>query len=571
MAALRKAQTQTEVYWRRDFKVRPEDIESLYDLLLEDGRPRTLDELGREVMARHCRREAQARAPEQAALYRPKEHYIVGQELFFPSLDHVVGKVIVERLGQNPRYGDFTVITVALEGQERTRDFAADFKPPHRLNELPEETAAEENELSLEELYLRYGQPVQDALRQALLDNPEFTCYDDFWFLPSLLPEVHVGHLNLAEAVIDVAGHPLSTGEILQQVELAAESKPLARVFALNQALERDGRFDNVGTEREPRWFLYNLEPPAVASKPSRLQPDSLTTGSELVHRESLEIAREIGDELDVLENGKRAVQSLETGRASFVLNYPHRQEGTLPLTPEILALFPSQEYLRIPIRFVDGTTNNRWPGWILPGERYGWGLGEWYQKQEIPAGATAEVLITRDPYTVVVRCEARSRRTEWAKVPNVENRRLNFEIRKRAYTCRYDRNLLLGEPTDTRRLSDLQQEYRTEGHTLLNVILRVFPELAKLGSQGFVHSKALYAAINVVWRTGAIPIFAELAQRASFDPVGDGNWSFDDSLIDVVYTTPEEMELRPRSRRSDLVRDRVLRYGSPAWETLHG
>ena len=566
MAVRRMAQTQTEAYWRRDFEVQPEDIEAIYDSMLEDGRPRTLHELVCEVMARHVRREAQPQRPEEAVAYRPKEHYSVGQQLYFPGLDHAVGKVVAERPGQNPRYGEFTVISVAFADQDQVREFAADFRPPHPLNEFVDELVSEEDDLSLAELCQRYGGWVQEDLRQALADNSEFVTHGDLWFLRGLLPEIHVGHLNLAEAVIDVAGHPLSTAEILQQVDLAGGAKPRAAAFALGQALEKDERFDNLGSVGAPRWFLYNLEPPAVAAKPERLQPQSRTSGGELVHRELVEIAQEIGDELDELpDEGPEVAQALESGAASFVLNYPHRREGTLPLTRQIAALFPREEYTRIPIQFVDARTDRRWRGWILPADRYGWGLGEWYMEEGVPPGAPVEILLTSDPYTVAVRCDTRSRRSEWTKAPVVLDDRLTFEIRKSAYTCRYDRNLLLDDPADPGALDALQQRYRGADCTLYSVLLEVFPELAKLGSQGLVHAKTLYAAVNVVWRTGAIPIFAELSRHACFDPVGDGNWIFDDSLLDVVYSTPEEMEVRPRSRRADLIRDRVLRYGSPA------
>lgn len=565
MAVRCRAQTQTEAYWRRDFKLRPEDLESIYDLMLEDGQPRSLDELVCNVMGRHCQREAQARRAEAALTYRPRDHYEVGQQLVFPHLDYAMGKVVAVRPGHNPRYGEFSVITVAFEGAEGTKELAADFQPPHPLNEQPEELpGGEEGELPLEELCRRYGEPVREALRRALPDNPEFVPYDNQWFLRGLLPEVHVGHLNLAEAVVDVAGHPLSTEEILQQLDLAPEAKPQARVFALNLALQQDGRFDNVGTSAAPRWFLYNLEPPAVASKPARLQPDFVATGNEWVHRESLELAQETGDELDQLP-GAQPLPTPESGKAGFVLNYPHRQAGTFPLTREILSLFPRGEFTRIPVHFVDGRTDARWMGWVLPREGYGWGLGEWYAREDVPAGASVELLLTRDPYTVVVRCDTRSRRSEWVRVPRVENNRLVFEIRKRAYTCRYDRNLLVGEPPEPGRLEELQQSYRAQHLPMFQAILTVYPELAKLGSQGFVHAKALYAALNVLWRTGCIPVFAELARQACFDPVGDGNWAFDETLVGVEYTTPEEMETRPRSRRADVIRDRVLLYGSPA------
>lgn len=566
LAVRRKAQTQTEAYWRRDFRVRPEDIEFIYDLMVDDGRPRTLDELTKEVIARHCRREAQAREPEQGAIYRPREKYTVGQLLFFPSLDYARGQVVSVRPGRNPRYGEFSVIQVDFEGNNEKREFAADLKVPHPLNDLAEEAvAAEEGDLSAEELFERYGQPVRGALQRALLESGEFVHADDLWFLSGALPEVHVGNLNLAEAVIDMAGHPLSTDEILREVDLPADANPAARVFALNAALAGDARFDNVGLPAAPRWFLHSLEPPAVATKPERLRTSYVTTGDEYVHRESAEVAAEIGDELDEVAPRPQAIKSEQTGKASFVLNYPHRREGTLPLTREILALFPTEEYSRVPIHFIDSRTDRRWMGWILPGEGYGWGLGEWYRQEELPVGATVELLATRDPYAAVVRCETRSRRSEWARVPRVEDGRLTFEIRKLAFACRYDRNLLLGEPADTKALDELMRRESRQRRSLFDVVRLVFPELSKLGSQGLVHAKALYTAVNVVWRSGAIPIFAELARHACFDPVGDGNWTFDDSLVGVVYMTPEEMETRPHSKRADLIRDRVLRYGSSA------
>ncbi|MGQ9682917.1 MAG: hypothetical protein ACUVX9_10300 [Anaerolineae bacterium] len=566
MVAVRpRAQTQTEGYWKRDFRVRAEDVEAIYDLILEDGRPWTLEQIAQEVMARHCRREAQAREPEAAVAYRPREHYEVGQQMYFPSMAYAVGRVVGVRPGQNPRYGPFSVIDVLMAGEEEPRHFAADFSPAHRLNELVEEAGAlGEDELTPEELCARYGEPVKVAVAEALAANPEFVSHRGLWFLRGMLPEVHVGYLNLAEAVVDVAGHPLGTEEILQQVELPTDARPEAQVFSLDLALSGDGRFDNVGSEEKPRWFLFSMEPPAVANKPERLRPRALTVGGELLHRESLEIVREVGDELDELP-GSQPPPVPESGRASFTLNYPHRLEGTFPLTRSVLALFPQEDYTRIPIHFTDGRSDNRWLGWVLPGEGYGWGLADWYRREEIPAGATVELLLTSDPYTVVVQCDMRSRRTEWVRAPRVENDRLTFEIRKRAYTCRFDRNLLLGEPGDAARLDQLLARYHAQRRNMLDVILDIFPELAKLGSQGAVSAKALYAATNVVWRTGCVPVLAELARQACFDPIGSGNWAYDETLRGVVYETAEEMEARPRSKRLDLIRDRVLPYGDSA------
>jgi hypothetical protein len=96
----------------------------------------------------------------------------------------------------------------------------------------------------------------------------------------------------------------------------------------------------------------------------------------------------------------------------------------------------------------------------------------------------------------------------------------------------------------------------------LFEYLTRLFPEIAKLSGQGLVHAKALYSALNLTRRCGTVPVFAELTRRACFDPVGDGNWVYDESLRHITYSTEEEMSRRPSSRRQDLIVDRVYPYG---------
>jgi hypothetical protein len=91
--------------------------------------------------------------------------------------------------------------------------------------------------------------------------------------------------------------------------------------------------------------------------------------------------------------------------------------------------------------------------------------------------------------------------------------------------------------------------------------LTEIFPELAKLSGLGLVHAKTLYSAVNLTRRCGAVPIFAELTRRACFDPVGDGNWIYDEVLRDGTYKAPEDMSRRPNSRRHDLIVDRVYQY----------
>jgi hypothetical protein len=57
------------------------------------------------------------------------------------------------------------------------------------------------------------------------------------------------------------------------------------------------------------------------------------------------------------------------------------------------------------------------------------------------------------------------------------------------------------------------------------------------------------------------VPILAELARQACFDPVGEGNWVFEPSLEGQTYDAPEEVMGRPYSQRTDFIKYQVFRY----------
>ena len=70
------------------------------------------------------------------------------------------------------------------------------------------------------------------------------------------------GHLNLAEAILDMAGGgPLPTKALLEQVGLTSNTNSNLVEFSLDHALQEDPRFDEVGPAGETLWFLNRLEP----------------------------------------------------------------------------------------------------------------------------------------------------------------------------------------------------------------------------------------------------------------------------------------------------------------------
>ena len=551
-----RMRTQTEAYWEEGFHVTDEDTEALYASFLEKESPRSLDELAVQIVKRHCQAERTKLEKETARgqLYRPEAEYQVGQELVFSPLDYQVGRVVSIRPGKNPRYQPFQVIEVKLEGEEETREFAAQFAESHSLTVITVEAEAGESELEPEQIYQLYGGPIRRKVAYALGTDPELVHLDGQWFLRSLLPEVHVGYLNIAEAMIHVADRPLKASELLVEMDLPNEASKAAKSMALELALADDERFDELVVDGERAWFLYSLEPEAAVTVPWRLELAYPRQPEELLLGELLEFVREIGDEWD--EPQDHVLPDKPSQSAAFLLGFPHWREGTLPLTGEIRAMLPQNAGDRFPFRLL--VDDQPMGGWALMKERYACGLGSWYRDQEISVGSTLTVKRTDDPWTLEVGFERRPRRGEWIKEAAVVDGLLTFEMQRRAYTTRYDRTLVV-HVEDVEPLDELARGLNEREAPLFEIMLDIVPELIKLSSNSVFHAKTLYAAVNLIRRSGAVPIFAELTRHACFDPVGAGNWAFDPDLKDVIYGTEEEMRDRPQSQQAELLRDIVV------------
>ena len=562
MAFQQKRRTQTAEYWLDEFAVYKEDIEYLYEWLVEESEPRTVDELSLKTMERRCHREEEAlsKRNDRGLIYQPQDKYEVGQQLVFPAFDYAAGQVLAVRVGNNPRYGSFRVIQVQLENENVPREFATEFSLDHPLKRsvaLLEDSA---NLLSPKQLYERYGQNVRERLQDALLHSEDFVHFNGHWFLPGLMPEVTPFHLNIAEAMIDERGQSLATSQLLEEVQLPPGSKTSVRVYALDYALSRDPRFVRAGLPGQPSWYLDNLIPAGVRQKPTRLRPMYKAQGDEWLNRELYDFVMELGDEADELGRMPAAMPgSLDS--VQILLTYPHRREGTLPLTTRALSLLSGKLPERFMVTFLDRPNREKITGWVMPTAGYAWGLDEWYHRHGVPIGGLVELHRGDALLTLCIDYDEGKRKAEWVKEAKVFNGRLTFSMQRKAYTGRYDRHLLIDEGR-VDQLDGLWTNAGEETRSLFEYLTEIFPELAKLSGQGLVHAKALYSAVNLTRRCGAVPIFAELTRRACFDPVGDGNWVYDESLRNVTYNASEEMSRRPSSRRQDLIVDRVYQYG---------
>jgi hypothetical protein len=556
-----KRRTQTAEFWLEEFTVNEEDVLYLYEWLVEENEPRTLEELGRKVIERRCLREEEAllKRGNDGAIYQPQDKYKVGQRLLFPAFDYAPAEVLAIRDGDNPRFGSFKVIQVQLEDESSPREFTAELTTEHALSGSASMLQDSDAQIAAQQLFELYGVTVRENLQESLAQNGDFVSFGDSWYLRGLVPEVTPFHLNIAEAMIYERAQPLSIEQLLQEVDFPPEIKPAVRTYALSHVLSQDSRFAEVTVEDESEWFLKDLIPDSVYDLPVHLVVAHATRGGEWLNRELRDFALELGDEADALE-GVPATPSPAPVSAALFLTYPHRREGTLPLNASALALVSERPSERFVVTFVDQRHKEEMQGWMMPAAGYAWGLGYWYERHDLPIGAVIELAKGDDPFTFVVSYQKGRSKADWIRQARVMDGKVSFSMQRKSYFSRFDKHLLIDEGSVS-ALDELWTPAKQAG-SLLEYVFELFPELAKLNVLGQVHAKTLYSAVNLTRRCGAVPIFAAMTRQACFDPVGDGHWVYDESLRGVTYDTPEDMSKRPSSQRAELIVDRVHRYG---------
>lgn len=516
-------QTQSAAYWTTNLKVTRADIEALFAHFLETEQPLTTREVALFFIKQRLTAEFEQFRKQLAnvTLFQPAKHYEIGQELIFPALNFASGKVVGIREGNNPEHGQFNVIEVAFG--EKRREFAADLRTPHPLNEVTHDLNALLNAVqpSPEAIFEQYGESIVEALEARLVDEPEAVYMGGYWFVRSLLVEASVAHLHLAEAVLDLReGGPASAEELLPDLDFAPELPTPLRAFSLNVALSQDERFDNVGADGDVRWFLRRLEPPEVQQIPPRLEYQPISYDERLLTLELRELEIELGDEFSDLPPLPKPPREVH-----IRLIYPHRRMGTLPMNAYLESMLPpATETQHLLITLIDGQTEERFSAWVVREGRYLCGLNDFYRRHKLPIGAHLTFRATEHPSQFVLDFKAHRPRTEYIRLAIPSGGRLRFENFKRSIGAEYDELMILGAE-DIDGVDEVWNITRSRRRSLSDILSDLLPELARLMPQQTVHAKTLYSAVNIMRRCPPAPIFATLVARPEFESVGNGYW----------------------------------------------
>ncbi len=514
-----------ENYWE-DFELLEEDIEFIYNHLLEIETPLTPDELMAVLVEERIQREQKAMEEQRLAggeIYLPKECYEVEQKVVFPALGWQHGEVVSSRSGWNPDFGDFKVIKVKFDDGEE-REFASELED-HSLNN-PQDISDDDVPTS-QSVMRSKGDFLIGKLEAGLEANLDFVRIAGRWFPRALLINVNTGHLNLAEAVLDMAGGgPLPTTKLLETVDLSSDENPKLVEFSLDLALQEDKRFDEVGPAGEVLWYLQRLEPEGVREIPIYLRYRSIDYDPDLLEPDMMNLVYKLDDELSEYDGW------VDKGvDVAVSLLYPHLRAGTLPLTPRVQPFFPTAyEAPRIRFILVDGETREKFPGWVVREHGYVFGLEDWYRKRELMPGSIIRVRHGIVPGEVIVQADTQRSRRDWVRTVLVgSDGGIVFAMLKQVVTAAYDERLAIMVP-DLDALDQVWARNQKKQPPFERVVVDIVRELTKLNPQKHVHASELYAAVNLVRRCPPEPIMALLASRPWFVHVGDLHFRFDDS-----------------------------------------
>lgn len=521
--------SQTSAFWQSEFQVSSQATEALYNALLESGEPRSIEDVSLFFVKQVIEAEEQALKAElqQGEVYRPDQAYAVGDKLVFTRFDLAVGTVVEVTPGYNPIDRDFSIIRVEFP-QDRILSLAANLQSPHELSVSPNQlTDGEDGMSAARKIFGQYQHLIRPKVEATLRRHNEFIEFNRQWFLTDLLVSVQEGLLNIVDAAIDINAGPLNVDALIDQLELRKTGAGLEALrFSVNCRLKNDPRFINVGTEDAILWYLNRLKPYQVDTVPRNLKirPELAAFNPAQLSDEMREELKEIDDEATPAQYAKPV--DLNVDEVTFALSYPHWRSGTIPVLPAIRYLLPDVGNQLLALQLIDGQRGDTMLAWLVNKHSYIFGIEPWLNRHKLPVGAFISLKKTDNPLKFIINFTPQRTQREWVRIATAKNNQLAFELKNRSLPCKRDELIAL-EEENPEALDLLWNKFEENQIPLFDLIVRVFPELVKLTSQGMVHSKTLYSAINVVRRCPPGPLLYELAAHPCFIWMDHGYWSY--------------------------------------------
>ena len=238
-------------HWAYSFSIGAEDVDSITNLLLDRETPLSAVQLATEIIDKRERKE-RARHDQKfqdTKVYRPADTYQIGDRLTFSHFDYATARVVSLRDGTHSDLSPIRVAAVAFENanalpEAEIREFVVEYEADHPLNDLDlnRHPSQLEREYTVDEILNDPDTNIVDQVNDSLERNLDLVRIAGTWFVRELMVEVDIGHLHLAEAVLDMhGGGPLEPQQILGEMwRFGRLTAPAAIVFA--QLLYESGR-----------------------------------------------------------------------------------------------------------------------------------------------------------------------------------------------------------------------------------------------------------------------------------------------------------------------------------------
>ncbi len=514
-----------EDYWET-FNIEETDLEYLYNYLLDIETPQTTSELVKVLIQERIRQEKEKLTSQQSnsgEIYRPMDRHTVGDILRFPALNWATGKVVEVREGKNPEHPSFDVLKVDF-GSRNIQEFAAGIVS-HPLNE-PITIDDSSPVFSVDHVIQNYGDALTQKMEEKFLSIPDLVKIAGAWFPRSLLVDVNIGHLNLSEAVLEVAdGGPLTTKAILDQIELPTDVNIKLTEFSMNLALQEDDRFDEVGPSGETLWFLRRMEPEGVQNPPIFLRFEPVEIDRAQLGAMYRDLTELVYDELE--PEGDLPIKANEV---EVSLIYPHWRAGTLPMSNSIARFFPTAyEAPRVKFTFIDADSGRAYPGWVVRPHRYIYGLREWYEESNLIPGSLFMIKPGSKPGEVTLKARKKRPSKEWIRTVLVgADGGVVFTMLKQQISNEIDERMVVAVP-DTASLDRLWENASRQKGQSTKTVIRIMRELMKLSLQGNVHVQELYAGVNIVRRCPPGVILHAIITTPEVSHLGDMYFKLND------------------------------------------
>lgn len=492
------------------------DLDLIYNQLLEKEIPMTPLQLAETVIGsriKNYKKDAAEDSDSESRYYRPCKTYSVGDEIEFPLNDGAKGIVDSVRAGINPALGNFSVISVKLEDGSQ-KEFASDLSA-HKLNQYdydnPDPKLTDEKYV-----FRKFGRQIGKKIAAILSANEDLVRIGSFWFPQALLTEVNPGYLNLAEAVLEMEeGRPLTTEEILEQIDYPMDSNSELTVFSFNYAMQRDKRFAEVGPSWTILWTLKEMQPEDVRRIPMTLKSSEILNSVDCNDIDFDPAANgNIQDELE--EN--QLVEPLETVDCFRVcVSYPHWKAGTLPLIGSLQSIFPTaNETDNVIFTFRDPKHAETFPGWVIISKNYVCGLKQWYRINGIIPGSMFNVKRTENPGIIEVELIPPRASKDWIRTFNLDPKNhFSFVTNQHKVTTLFDERMAIYVENNPQLDTFWEANNRKESNIGKQIEL-VFRELANDNPQGIIHFDEIYAGINMLRRIPPRLLYSILTKEGS-------------------------------------------------------